>query len=109
MIGLLFLILGVCHYLLFRDNLFVFGVEIEGLKLLQDFIPQWFLWSFPSFAYTMAVCLTGMKFFGSYSGNLSNLKNIPYFLSLCLLFEFLQLSNIRGLAGTFDVNDILAI
>ena len=69
-------------------------------------IPSWFVDSFPSFAYTSGLIFLELSL-------IHKPKNISTtclrWLTIAVGFEFLQVTSIIGLSGTFDTKDIIAI
>ena len=71
-------------------------------------LPEWFLGSFPSFAFTTAVCIIGPKWFSKKLNYHSKFLQIFLYLVFCLTLEFLQVFSLPGKAGVLDVFDVIA-
>ena len=110
MLGFLFIVIGLIHYLMVRDALPLFGLELSiPLKWEASWLPSFIIGSLPSFSFVIGLILLEHSMLNNDSPKHSK-KICVKWLLVALFFETIQALpvNIGYFSGVFDLNDCLA-
>ena len=108
MIGFGILLLGLIHYLLVRGSLPLYGFELGTKSAYLGFLPDWFVASFPSFAFVSGLILLEVSLEQLRSKRSCALTALKW-VGIAIVCEYLQrYISTWGLAGVFDIQDVYA-
>ena len=110
MLALLFLLLGILHYLLIRGGIPAFQWPVIPSLIDTSSLPMWFTGSFPNFCFVCTMIFAEFKLLKPKKRS-SVIFSGFFWVSVAVLAELSQATELRSLSlvsGTFDFQDISA-